>query len=240
MLRLFLALGCALWPAMAGACDTALVLAMDVSNSVDEAEYRLQVDGLADALTDPVVAEAVLSGQVAIAVLQWSDSRQQVVTQPWVQPRGRAALMALATSVRTTPRAFVMGGTAPAEALDAALDLFAVAPACHRRVVDVSGDGTPNDGGDVGAAQRRAQAMGVTVNGLAIESLGLAITGFYRNRVATRDGFVITARGHRDYPRAIRLKLRRELVQLIGGLAPLQDAGPPFIQHRIPYAWPER
>ena len=89
MLRLFLALGCALWPAMAGACDTALVLAMDVSNSVDEAEYRLQVDGLADALTDPVVAEAVLSGQVAIAVLQWSDSRQQVVTQPWVQPRGR-------------------------------------------------------------------------------------------------------------------------------------------------------
>ncbi|MGR3464236.1 DUF1194 domain-containing protein [Limimaricola sp.] len=211
-----LALLCALWPATLRACDTALLLAMDVSNSVDDAEYRLQVDGLADALSDPVVIEAVLMGRVAISVLQWSDSTQQVVTTDWRQPHDRVALAALSDEIRATPRAFIMGGTAPAEALSAAMALMARAPACHRRVIDVSGDGTPNDGGDVGAAQRRAEAMGVTINGLAIESLGMAITGFYRNRIATRDGFVITARGHRDYPRAIRMKLRRELVRVVG------------------------
>ncbi|WP_370160737.1 DUF1194 domain-containing protein, partial [Limimaricola soesokkakensis] len=74
--------------------------------------------------------------------------------------------------------------------------------------------------GDVGGPQRRAEAMGVTINGLAIESLGLAITGFYRSRVATRDGFVLTARGHREYPEAIRMKLRRELVRVMGRADP--------------------
>lgn len=215
-----LALACALWPATSQACDTALLLAMDVSNSVDEAEYRLQVDGLADALADPVVVEAVLQGRVALAVLQWSDSTQQRITLPWHQPADREALDGLAAEIRATPRAFVMGGTAPAEALSAALAMIEGAPDCHRRVIDVSGDGTPNDGGDVGVARRRAEAMGVTINGLAIESLGLAITGFYRNRLATRNGFVLTARGHRDYPRAIRMKLRRELVRVFGGPPP--------------------
>ncbi|WP_341212325.1 DUF1194 domain-containing protein [uncultured Limimaricola sp.] len=213
---LLLALACALLPAISRACDTALVLAMDVSNSVDEAEYRLQIDGLADALTDPVVIEAVIVGRVALAVLQWSDAGQQVVVMDWTQPHDRAALSGFANRVRTTPRAFVMGGTAPAEALHAALLLMKRAPDCHRRVIDVSGDGTPNDGGDVGIARRRAEAMNVTINGLAIESLGQAITGFYKRHIATRDGFVLTARGHRDFPRAIRLKLRRELVRVMG------------------------
>lgn len=210
------ALVCALVPAMSRACETALVLAMDVSNSVDEAEYRLQIDGLADALADPVVVEAVLMGKVAMAVLQWSDAGQQIVVTDWIQPADRAALDNFSGRVRATPRAFVMGGTAPAEALHAALGLIERAPDCHRLVIDVSGDGTPNDGGDVGTARRRAEAMGVTINGLAIESLGQAITGFYRRHVATRDGFVLTARGHRDFPRAIRLKLRRELVRVVG------------------------
>ncbi|MGR3631266.1 MAG: DUF1194 domain-containing protein [Limimaricola soesokkakensis] len=217
---LALALACLSWPVSARACDTALLLAMDVSNSVDEAEYRLQVDGLADALEDPVVIEAVLTGQVALAVLQWSDSSQQRVTSDWRQPPDHAALSRLAAEIRATPRAFVMGGTAPAEALSAALHLMERAPDCHRRVIDVSGDGTPNDGGDVGGPQRRAEALGVTINGLAIESLGLAITGFYRSRVATRDGFVLTARGHREYPEAIRMKLRRELVRVMGRADP--------------------
>ncbi|PHP28039.1 DUF1194 domain-containing protein [Limimaricola cinnabarinus] len=230
---LLIALACALSPAMSRACETALVLAMDVSNSVDDAEYRLQVDGLADAMEDPVVIEAVLGGDVALAVLQWSAAGQQRVVFDWTQPRDRAALARLSQQVRATPRAFVMGGTAPAEALEAALGLMARAPDCHRRVIDVSGDGTPNDGGDVGVARRRAEAMGVTVNGLAIESLGQAITGFYLRHVATRDGFVITARGHRDYPRAMRLKLRRELVRLLGHGPP---AAPPMRQSHAPRA----
>ncbi|MCP1167788.1 DUF1194 domain-containing protein, partial [Limimaricola sp. ASW11-118] len=105
---LFIALACALSPAMSRACETALVLAMDVSNSVDEAEYRLQVDGLADAMEDPAVIEAVLGGDVALAVLQWSAAGQQRVVFDWTQPRDRAALSRLSRQVRATPRAFVM------------------------------------------------------------------------------------------------------------------------------------
>ncbi len=64
--------------------------------------------------------------------------------------------------------------------------------------------------------RRDAERQGITINGLAIESLGIAITGFYRTSVITADGFVITARDHRDFPRAMRDKLFRELARLLG------------------------
>lgn len=198
------------------ACQTALVLAIDVSNSVDEIEYRLQVDGLADALLLPTVTEALLRDQVALMVLQWSGTDRQVVTQGWVRMTDLGAIGALSLSVRATPRQIEMSDTAPAEALLFALDQFAAVPDCHRRVIDVSGDGTPNAGGDVRAARALAQSMGVTINGIAIESLGLAITGFYRRDLITTDGFVMTAVTHRDYPAAIAAKLIRELSAPVG------------------------
>ncbi|SDE91648.1 DUF1194 domain-containing protein [Limimaricola pyoseonensis] len=214
----------ALWiasvPTAVAACDTALVLAIDVSNSVDEAEYRLQVDGLADALADPMVIEAATVGKVSMTVLQWSASSQQRVTTPWTSMQDRATLARFAAEVRATPRAFTLGGTAPAEAIEAALDLIAAGPVCHRKVIDISGDGTPNDGGDVETARRRAELEGVTVNGIAIESMGVAISQFYARRLVSRDGFVMTARAHRDYPRAIKAKLRRELVRVVGQATP--------------------
>ena len=77
---------------------------------------------------------------------------------------------------------------------------------CKRRVIDVSGDGTPNAGSEVRAARLAAERAGVTINGIAIEGMGLAITTFFDRAVITTDGFVMTARGHREYPRAIRAK----------------------------------
>ncbi len=94
--------------------------------------------------------------------------------------------------------------------------LLATAPPCKRQVIDLSGDGTPNAGADPRAIRRTAERQGITINGLAIESLGLAITGFYRTSVITTDGFTVTARDHRDFPRAIREKLFRELARLLG------------------------
>jgi Ca-activated chloride channel family protein len=206
----------ALLPSAASACETALVLAMDVSNSVDEGEYRLQVDGLADALADPDVIGAILDGGAALAVLQWSGPDQQTVTQPWTLLTTASQIAAFADAARATPRAHRLSGTAPAEALSAALALLATAPPCKRQIIDISGDGTPNAGADPRALRREAELQGVTVNGLAIESLGLAITGFYRSALITADGFVITARDHRDFPRAMRDKLFRELARLLG------------------------
>ena len=67
----------------ARACDVALLLSIDVSGSIDRAEYRLQATGLADALDDPGVRDALLHGQVALGVVQWSGTGQQTLSLPW-------------------------------------------------------------------------------------------------------------------------------------------------------------
>ena len=200
----------------ATACDTALVLTIDVSNSVDPAEYRLQVDGLADALQDPEIVEAMVRGDVAITVVQWSGETDQHVAIPWRQVRTALDARSLAEQSRAMERAYSLSNTAPAEAVFFAIDQFRTAPDCVRRVIDVSGDGTPNAGSNPTAARQAAIRAGITINAIAIESLGLAITGFYQRQVITNDGFVITARTHRDYPAAIRRKLIRELTQPLG------------------------
>ncbi|SNR71373.1 Ca-activated chloride channel family protein [Puniceibacterium sediminis] len=189
---------------------------MDVSNSVDPSEYRLQVDGLADALLDPEIAEILVRDSVALSVIQWSGIDSQQHTLPWTRMRSPLDVRSFSAAARAMPRAFVLSDTAPAEALSYALDRFTQVPDCKRRIIDVSGDGTPNAGSEVGPLRRRAERMGITINGIAIESLGVAITNFYRRHLITRDGFVVTARGHRDYPRAIRIKILREISKVLG------------------------
>ncbi|WGW02737.1 DUF1194 domain-containing protein [Tropicibacter oceani] len=203
-------------PLPAWACETALILAMDVSNSVDAGEYSLQIEGLALALQDPEIIEILVRDKVALSVTQWSGVDRQRVMIDWRQMHSASEVAGFAAAVRGLERAFVLSGTAPAEALAHALRHFQTAPTCARRVVDMSGDGTPNAGGEIGHMRQRAERAGVTVNGLAIEGLGRALTNFYARQVITRDGFVETARGHRDYARAIRKKLLREISRIMG------------------------
>ena len=198
------------------ACDTALVLTIDVSNSIDTAEYRLQTDGLADALQDPEIVETLVRTQSAVAVVQWSGVDKQEVSIPWTRVRSALDASQLAARARLMERAFVLSDTAPAEAIYFSLGLFDEVSDCNRRVIDVSGDGTPNGGTEVRAARNAAEKAGVTINGIAIESMGLAITNFYRGAVITRNGFVITARTHREYPSAIRTKILREISRIFG------------------------
>jgi Ca-activated chloride channel homolog len=211
------ALASMIWAAgPAKACDTALMLAIDVSNSVDPSEYRLQVDGLADALVDPEIVEAMVKGQVAIAIMQWSGVDRQVLTTGWTQIRTADDATNLSLAARITPRAITLSDTAPAEAIYFALDQFAGAPVCRRQVIDISGDGTPNAGSDAQLARNLAQTSGVTINGIAIEGMGRAISAYYRSALITRDGFVVTAQGHVDYHAAIHDKILRELSIGIG------------------------
>ncbi len=203
-------------PYSAGACDTALVLTIDVSNSIDAGEYRLQTDGLADALGDPEIIETLIRTETAIAVVQWSGEDRQELSIPWTRIRTALDVDLLAAKARTMGRAFVLSDTAPAEAIYFSLGLFDQVQDCHRKVIDVSGDGTPNGGTSVRDARNAAEVAGVTINGIAIESMGLAITNFYRGAVITRNGFVITARTHREYPRAIRNKILREISKIVG------------------------
>ena len=216
MKELFCAIIFALTASPAAACDTALLLTIDVSNSIDVAEYRLQTDGMADAVLDAEVSEALIQGQTAVAVMQWSGVGRQEISLPWRQIRTIGDVRAFAAEARTMPRAFVMSDTAPGDAILFALDYMTEAPTCNRQVIDISGDGTPNAGSDTRAAAREAERQGVTINGIAIESMGLAITNFFTRAVITRDGFVITARRHLDYPRAIREKILREVSRVFG------------------------
>jgi Ca-activated chloride channel family protein len=201
---------------VARACEVALVLAIDVSNSVDSGEYRLQVDGLADALRDPGIADTLVEGRMALAVMQWSGTDKQDVTLPWQRMSSPLDVLAFSEATRTMPRAFTLSDTAPGDAIRAAMALFSQVPDCARRVIDVSGDGAENAGGSTLLASRAAHRAGVEVNGLAIESIGLPITQFYRRALVTPGGFVMTARTHADYARAIREKIRREISRLSG------------------------
>jgi Ca-activated chloride channel family protein len=203
-------------PITAQACDTALILTIDVSNSVDTVEYRLQTDGLADALQDPAIVDTIVAGGTTIAVVQWSGVDKQTVSIPWMQVRSALDVQSLSQKARLLERAFVLSDTAPAEAVLFSLKLFDQVPNCTRRVIDISGDGTPNSGSDVRAARNLAERQGVTINAIAIESMGLAITNFFRSTVITRNGFVMTARTHREYPATLRAKILREISRVFG------------------------
>lgn len=198
----------------AAACDTALLLSIDVSSSIDAGEYRLQIDGLADALLDPEVIDTLLQGQSALAVVQWSGVNRQGLVLGWNRMTSAEVIRAFATEVRALPRAFVDSDTAIGDAIDFSARQFAAVADCGRRIIDISGDGPQNAGGSAVAARQSAEAKGIVINGIAIESMGVAMTNYYQRSIVTRDGFVVTARGHLDYPRAIREKILRELSKM--------------------------
>lgn len=199
-------------------CDTALLLAIDVSGSIDASEYALQVQGLSAALRDPEVAGVLVQGRVALAVVQWSGPGRQALVVPWRRMTDAAAVASLATDAARLPRAFAASDTAVGEAIFFALEQFEAVPDCARHVIDISGDGPENAGFTVGRARSAAEADGVAINAIAIEDPGRSspITAFYARWAITRNGFVMTARGLGDYPAAIRAKLMRELAKPVG------------------------
>lgn len=197
------------------ACDVALVLALDVSGSVDRKEYAIQARGLTDALGDPVVSEALVSARASVTVVQWSGNSRQSVSVPWMRIESHGDVAALREAVSDARRRYRNYSTAIGEVLDFSVDLFADLPRpCRRRVIDVSGDGASNEGADPVSLRPLLRAGNVTVNGLAIEGSEPDVTGYYRRNVIFGPGaFVETAEGFEDFPRAIRRKLLNELAQ---------------------------
>jgi len=116
-MRCLIALFISLLVSAAHACETALILTFDVSNSVDPAEYLVQSHGLADALLDPDVIEAMVQGSVAIMVVQWSGADRQEISIPWTRVRTALDVERLSQAARLMPRAIVLSDTAPAEAI---------------------------------------------------------------------------------------------------------------------------
>lgn len=199
----------------AKACQVALMLAIDVSQSIDVGEYRIQTDGIADAVLDPVVADALLQGQVALSVVQWSGADNQDMTIPWTRITSARDLQYFSERARVMERQFVMSNTAVGDLIRFGLSQFDQVPDCSRHVLDISGDGNDNAETSPEQARRSAELQNVEINALAIEWLGSSITNFYERSVITQGGFVMTARGHEAYAETLRRKITREVSQAL-------------------------
>ncbi|GGB05946.1 hypothetical protein GCM10011324_15130 [Allosediminivita pacifica] len=213
-----------------GDCRLALLLALDVSSSVDAQEYRLQKEGVAAALLSPDVRRAILSGQgvVALGVYEWSGRRQNSVVLDWVRLDSEAAITAAARRIGGAQRSYSRFPTAMGYALGYGAGLLARGPDCLRRVIDVSGDGVTNDGFWPTLAYRNFPFEGVTVNGLAVLGADPAVLDHYEFEVQYGPGaFVETAPGYAGYRRAMERKLFREIndIQVGGGALPLDPPG---------------
>jgi Ca-activated chloride channel family protein len=200
------------------ACETALLLSIDVSGSIDRGDYRLQTEGLAFALSDPEVAEALVAGQVALAVVQWSGTTEQALVLPWQRMLSDPDVTRFAARAAALPRAFSGSDTAVGQGLRFATAQFAAVPDCRHKVIDISGDGQENAGFTDAKAHAEAVEAGLVINAIAIEDPGPAypITTYYRRWIITPGGFVVTARGLQDYAETLRLKLLRELTKPVG------------------------
>lgn len=157
--------------ARAESVDMLLVLAADVSRSIDEAEFNLQRKGYAAAITDPEVLRAIMGGThhaIAVTFIEWSGAADQKIVVDWTVVRDGEAADGVAATMLAAPRSF-LGRTSISAAIDFAMERFAAAPAASdKRVIDISGDGTSNAGRAITEARDDAVAAGVTINGLAI------------------------------------------------------------------------
>ena len=224
--RFALALILALVPLPALACRLALLLALDVSSSIDDAEYILQRNGLASALIAPEVIQAFFASPspVALAVYEWSGQFNQRIVVDWRLISSEGDLVSTAEHISTLERTEKIFPTSLGNALSFGALHLARAPDCLRQTIDVSGDGRNNDGYPPASAYRHFPFGGVTVNGLAIggaEELDALVRYFKTELIRGPGAFVEVAEDHQDFARAMRRKLEREVSSLaIGWLEP--------------------
>lgn len=203
----------------ASACDIALMLAVDVSGSVDGREYRIQMDGLAAALTDRTISAALVAADAQIALMQWTGTGRQTVVLNWTKIDHADDVSAFAFQVATVPRLWRDFSTAIGEAMSLAIPYFAIVENCERHVIDISGDGISNEGIAPRDIWPALQQAGITVNPLVIEDTGFGLTDWFEANVIFGDAaFAVTANSFEEYPPQIIRKLYRELTQPIASL----------------------
>jgi hypothetical protein len=207
--------------------DLLLVLAADVSRSVDHLKHRLQREGYAAAISDKRVLDAISSGRhrrIAVCYVEWSGVTAQRLLIDWTVIDGPDAARKFGDSLIELPRSFAER-TSISGAIDFAVTLFDQAPfKAERRTIDISGDGTNNSGRDVAAARDEAVAKGITINGLVILSeRPLAwnpehtnppggLENYYRQNVIGGPGaFVVVAENFNSFGQAIVKKLVAEI-----------------------------
>jgi hypothetical protein len=217
--------------------DLALVLAVDVSYSMDLDEQALQRQGFAEAFRSPEVIDAIrrgFLGRIAVVYFEWAGAGDQRVAVPWTLLDGPEAIGAFAERVATTPTRRAQR-TSISGAIDYGARLLAEGGfSAARRVIDVSGDGANNQGRAVTVAREAAIRAGITVNGLPImlKAPGYFdvpnLDAYYRDCVIGGPGaFLVPARDRAQFREAIKTKILLEVagLQPDATLQPAQDGG---------------
>jgi len=210
--------------AVAEAVDLELVLAVDVSGSIDEVEAGLQRDGYLKAITSRSVVSAITAGRhrkIAVTYVEWAGGHYQRTVVDWMVIRDLASAQAFGKKLTAEP-IVTAAWTSISGAMDFALTRFAKNP--HkgtRRVVDISGDGRNNSGGPVAPARAAVLAKGITINGLPIindrpnpygRPPDKNLDKYYKTKVIGGKGaFIVVAEGFEAFAEAIRAKLMREI-----------------------------
>jgi hypothetical protein len=205
--------------------DVALVLAVDVSRSMDHDEQALQREGFVEAFRSPGVHDAIVKGslgRIAVTYVEWSGAAQQVLVMPWTIIDGPPAAGAFADRLGGAPISRFFS-TSISGAVDYGVKLFqGNGIEALRRVIDVSGDGPNNDGRVVTQARDAALAEGIVINGLPImlkRATGYGdienLDQYFRDCVIGGPGaFIVPVRDKTQFAEAVRTKLIREIADL--------------------------
>ena len=224
MIRTTIAITLALAAMPAQACRLALVLAIDVSNSVDETEDQLQRTGLANALVSQDVQTAffISDEPVSVLVFEWSGRHHQKVIFDWQEIQSPIDLVDAAEAIQTSPRGQRDFPTAMGYALGYAATRLREKPECFAKTIDIAGDGKNNDGFGPAEAYAAFEFDSVTVNGLVVDASILEtrqelVTFFEDEVIRGPASFIEVADGFEDYEATMRRKLIRELLsQMLG------------------------
>ncbi len=231
---LVLALLCGAAAAKAEPVDLELILAVDVSRSIDPAEAKLQRDGYIAALRDPRVHAAIKSGfnrRIAVLYLEWAGYGNTKVIVNWM-PISNLDDANKFIAQLSTIEPFSASRTSISGAIEAAVPLFDNnGYESERRVIDVSGDGPNNMGPMAPVARDAALKKGVTINGLAILDDQPSFGGppianldlYYENCVIGGTGaFVIAAESFASFGEAI---LRKLILEIAAAQDPVKPEG---------------
>jgi hypothetical protein len=223
--------------------DLALAMGIDISGSIDPDEARLQREGYVNAFRDPAIMKAILggaNGRIAVSYYEWSDSWMQKLLIDWTLLDSEAAILAFATRLSEAPIS-IARRTSISGAIRYAIPLFGRNPyEAQRKVLDVSGDGSNNDGGLVTEMRHEALKDRIVINGLPIMNDRPNPFGFPNETDLDRyylacvtggpRSFVEVAQSFEDFPRAVRKKLLQEVADIgprqdfdVGGLGAVRD-----------------
>jgi Ca-activated chloride channel family protein len=195
-----------------------LVLAVDISRSVDDVEYDLQMTGIAKAFRHPEIVDLI--GQqdgVAVTLFQWDEEADQRHMIPWQLLRDPASVLSFAAKVEALRRDPIRKFTGIGRAMEFGVRLITENQFAGRLLkIDISGDGRDNIGSLPSASRQRARSLGIAINGLPILIDTYNLERYYREEVVTGpDAFLEIARDYDDFARAFLRKLRREITPSI-------------------------